>query len=192
MKCLGLVAIVFLLVMAGCNLSDPANEFFAGNEFKNGEIEKTVTVKVNGMETIHGQPELGTIVIVPGLIEVSQFGYMTGFNTIIGKIVPEESTYEIVDWGFAMTDKGPEVYTKAVGKVTGNRGDSKFYEGHLWTYPAMDTSEGYVNITGGTGRFDGASGTLDLLDIVRDPVNNSTSWKVSGGITMVKDGNPTF
>ena len=105
MKTLKFFLIGSLFAVCGCNedvfnTGEPALD--SGK--KSAAVVKTVTVKVNGRVNAIPDPNLPQVTCLPenlGII-LPGGGWASGFSTMIGKFVQEESTYESVNCEFVM------------------------------------------------------------------------------------------
>jgi len=167
MKTLKFFLIGSLFAVCGCNedvfnTGEPALD--SGK--KSAAVVKTVTVKVNGRVNAIPDPNLPQVTCLPenlGII-LPGGGWSSGFTTMIGKFVQEESTYERVNCEFVMTDEGPAVYSECHVIIRGNNGDQMYLVNESWLDLATGKFTGHNVLTGGTGRFEGATGWMEMIN----------------------------
>jgi hypothetical protein len=188
MKTLKFLMIGFLVSSIGCteNIYDPDAGPDQVNK-KSSTVVKTVTIKVNGRVNAIPDPELPQVTCLPenlGII-LPGGGSCSGFSTVIGKFVQEESTYERVNCEFVMTDEGPAVYSESNVIITGNNGDQKYLVNKSWVHLTTGKLSGYSILTGGTGRFEGSEGRIEMTDASIDPETGIGSWGEVGSMVLI-------
>lgn len=180
-------------LLAGCNKTD---EFIENEipELKKAQIEVTVPFEVNLLgeitELIFDDPEcLDEGYPVRAVVET------TGNATHMGKVT---LTFNFCSGGAPDPAIPNSLYTFAAStsEMTAANGDKLFLylEGGTVIYGRTDAHPDYVDdywrgivtITGGTGRFEGASGELQVDDYTTS-IDDYTRHHWTGKITLAKD-----
>ncbi|MEN8201042.1 MAG: hypothetical protein ABFS28_00505 [Bacteroidota bacterium] len=159
-------------------------ELADGNLLKGAHSGKTVTIKAFARLSAVSDPSLPQVTCIPAAygFTLSSGGNISGNVTFQGRINEELSTYVIDDCMFT----GPtQMVVNGHGVMTGMNGDSYNYIA-TYLYDLSDlTFTGTVDLTDGTGRFEGASGHFDMYDGVKDPEGSNT-WKAEGTFTLLR------
>lgn len=155
---------------------------------KKAEVPKTVTIPAHGQVTTipdYTKPLLPCTPPEVGIAVASE-GTATGHCTMTGAFVQEESTFNTYLCNVDLTPEGiPVIYAETDVIVTGNNGDKKFIKSYIWIDAVTNVVTGYHEMTGGTGRFEGISGHVDIIDGRLDPLTGSVTWKESGYMEIV-------
>lgn len=183
-----------LLIYSGCSkeesgdliLEDLVNsqEMADGGSLKGASADKTVTIKAFARLSAIGDPSFPRVTCIPADwgLTLPGGGNISGVVTFQGRINEELSTYVIDDCMFT----GPtQLVVNGHGVMTGMNGDSYNF---ITTYDydlASLTFTGTVDLTDGTGRFEGASGHFDMYDGVVNP-EGANSWKAEGTFTFLR------
>jgi len=157
---------------------------------KKAEVPKTVTIPVHGQVTTfpdYTKPLLPcTSIEIEMEMAVASEGTAKGHSTMIGTFVQEETTFETYLCDVQLTPEGfPVIYTESDVVITGQRGDQKFIKSCMWINVVTNEVTGFNELTGGTGRFEGISGRIDLADGRFDPETGSVCWKEEGYMDRV-------
>lgn len=107
-------------------------------------------------------------------------GWMQGEQTHGGKLIPEQSRWEIPSCTF----NGTETVSDCYGTITVANGDSYFFTAIMTINPFTRAVSCNVNIIGGTGRFEGATGQLTLNGSLGS--GSVVTWSGEGSISFPK------
>ncbi|MEN8156531.1 MAG: hypothetical protein ABFS10_06255 [Bacteroidota bacterium] len=182
-----------LLIFSGCSkeesgdilLEDLVNgqEMAEGGSLKGASADMTLTIKAFARLSAVSDPAIPRVMCVPEAYDfaLAGGGNISGVVTFQGRINQELSTFVIDDCIFT----GPtEMMVYGHGVMTGMNGDSyNFITVHLYDLTNLSFT-GTVDLTGGTGRFEGASGHFDMYDGVND-LEGGSSWKAEGTFTLL-------
>jgi hypothetical protein len=117
-------------------------------------------------------------------VEMCTRGWIRGILSGSGKIVEEQSTYEKQSCDVTMTEAGPVIHNVVTAEVTSANGDKMFAESHTFINPVTGEVWGQTDVLDGTGRYEGATGTMYQLNGKILP-EGGLSWEVEGEITLV-------
>ena len=151
---------------------------------KKAEVPKTVTIPVHGQVTTSPDYTKPLLPCTPieMKVAVASEGTAKGHSTMTGAFVQEESTFETYLCDVQLTPEGiPIIYAESDVVITGQRGDQKFIKSCMWINVVTNVVTGFNELTGGTERFEGISGRVELVDGRFDPETGSVSWKEEGG-----------
>jgi hypothetical protein len=156
------------------------------DNLKSAKIEKTQTFNIKANITAIPNNEGPTITCSeePEVI-MSGGGWVSGQENIFGKIVLEKSTYEKEYCELNMTAEGPVLYTRVNVQLENTHHEKHFVINHHFINLATGDSWGHSELIGGTGRFEGATGTTEMLNVIVDPVTGIGTWDEEGEITLV-------
>jgi hypothetical protein len=179
-----LIGILAFSVACQDNFVEPENELSAVE--KSAKFEKVKTFPVKGWINIIPDPDAPMFSCTPEQfgIEMCSSGWIKGIETILGKIVEEKSTYEKQSCDVTMTDAGPVIHNVVTAKVTYACGDIAFCESHTFINPVTGEVWGQTDVLDGTGRYEGATGTMYQLNGKMLP-EGGLSWEVEGYVTLV-------
>lgn len=155
---------------------------------KKAKAPKTVTIPAHGQVTTFPdltKPPLPCTPTEYGVVVASE-GTCKGHCTMTGTFVQEESTFENYNCEVQLTPEGtPVIYAESDVVITGNSGDQKFIKSCIWIDVATNEVTGFHELTGGTRRFEGISGRIDIVDGRFDPETGSLNWKEDGYMELV-------
>lgn len=177
--------IAITLCAFGCSESvQPAAEAEAiQGAKKKAEKSKIVTIPVHGKVTTIPditKPFL-TCLPVDFNVKVPREGTCTGHSVMTGVFVQEESSFKTNLCRVELSEEGiPVIYAESDVVITGNRGDKKSITSYMRINVVNFVVTGYNEVTGGTGRFEGASGEINIVDGRFDPETGQVSWKEEG------------
>lgn len=128
----------------------------------------TVPFKFDGVIITNPSPEV-ICTPIPGegdefpLIKHSRFGWVQGHQTHGGRLITEQSTWEISS---CYSDFATMLnYSQIDGVNTVANGDSYTYSCTMTTDLSARTVTLDITVTGGTGRFEGATGRVVLSGV---------------------------
>lgn len=178
-----LIGILVLSVACQDEFVEPENDLMIGT--KSAKYEKVKTFHVKGWINIIPDPEAPMFACtgVPP-IEMCSSGWIKGRQTILGKIIQEKSTYEKKSCDVEMTNEGPVVHNVVTAEVMYACGDMTVCESHTYINVVTEEVWGHTDILYGTGRFEGATGTMYQLNGKMLP-DGGLSWEVDGEIILV-------
>ncbi|WP_321368021.1 hypothetical protein [uncultured Draconibacterium sp.] len=152
---------------------------------KSAKFEKIKTFNIKSHITVIPNNEAPTITCNPETIVMSGSGWVSGQESIFGKIVQEKSIYEKEYCELTMTMDGPVLYTKVNVLLHNTTNEKQFVINHHFINIATGESWGNSELTGGTGRFEGATGYTEMLNVIIDPVTGIGTWDEEGEITLI-------
>lgn len=163
--------VILVAIAAGCT-KDPVNETATG-QFKSSEV-KTVPLHAD-IYAIVTQEESG----------VAFLGNLAGNMSHLGQLITENSTFERTYFEFR---EGPAIYWEMIGDVAAANGDLLHYT--LWGLYNITLNQyaSTVTYSGGTGRFENASGFLDITGYV-DQQTGYLMMDGEGSLTTVGSNN---
>lgn len=178
-----LIGMLILAVACQDEFVEPENDLMIGT--KSAKYGKTKTFHVKGWINIIPDPDAPVFICTGDLpIEMCSSGWIKGRETILGKIVEEKSTYEKQSCNVEMTSEGPVVHNVVTADVMYACGDITVCESHTFINVATGEVWGHTDILSGTGRFEGATGTLYQLNGEMLP-DGGLSWEVDGEVLLV-------
>jgi hypothetical protein len=147
-------------------------------EKKYGAIPEGVKVPMKGV--FYGIPTSQNTTCTP----VPTLGSMDigGSATHLGDLQFDHSFWNNTDCSFdaatmVVTQKGP-------GQLMADNGDILYIYAVVYVHPLTNTFDGTTDFTGGTGRFEGATGHVDLLNGIIGP--EKLTWTTDGWIIFKK------
>jgi hypothetical protein len=155
---------------------------------KSAKFEKTKTFQIGGWITIVANPEMPEMACNPvgANVLLKGSGWVSGQENILGRIDPENSTYETEYCELEINEEGhPFVYARTKVILQRMNGDKLFLVNHMWIDAMSGDISGYSDITDGTGRFEGAVGQTSMLNGTVDTEKGIGSWEEDGEITLV-------
>ena len=157
------------------------------NNLKSAKYEKTQTFQVKGWAEVIPDWNAGTFTCNPEElgIEFCTRGWVNGHVNILGTIVREQSTYEKQSCDVTMTEEGPVVLNVVTADILRTNGNRTFVVCHMWINVATGEIWGQNDLTGGTGRFEGITGTTYIRNAKIIHETGGISWKEDGFITLV-------
>ena len=143
------------MILLGFSIDSQTGEnAFLKKEMKEGIV---VPLKFNGVIIPNPNAQLTDCSGTPA-ISHSRYGHLKGNQTHGGALITEESTYEIISCNTA----GYTNYSQVTGRNTVANGDYYNYTCNM----TIEITTGFVrleiNISGGSGRFEGAMGNAVL------------------------------
>lgn len=187
MKRVYLLTAGFLILAVACqdNFVEPGNDLTPVT--KSAKIEKTITFHIKGC--VNAIPNNNGPVILCSPAEagvaVPGSGRVSGHENILGKFDPENSTFEKEYCEFTMTPEGPVIYMNTNVILQNMSGEKMFVKNHMWFNVMTGDISGYSDVIEGTGRFEGVTGSADMMNATIDPVTGIGSWEEEGYITLV-------
>ena len=191
MKRLSMFLTVFaiLLMISGCNKDDIFTQ--SDNSL---ELKKAM-VPIPSKAELCAVPDMESELILkplPGLDPLDPSSYVTSRMIIsgnasgMGKIDPAMSYYDIEVFELIFENDIPFLYQTGMGILVGANGDSYSYT--WWAKASIPTLEyvGGSTIVSGTGRFEGASGTSDMVGMF-DEVSLQNCWTLQGYIEFGRE-----
>ena len=163
----------------------PENEDLQAEELlKSAKAGETITIKAYArLFAIHNE-DMPYITCIPEeyQLKMHSSGFAGGYTTLLGKVNLDSSPWYREN---CMLGPGPtEVTVDGYGQVMGAHGDMYNYEMQYVADLAQMTFTGSLEVTGGTGRFEGASGHFDLYNGVLD--EHGGSWEARGYLVLIK------
>ena len=180
------------LIFSGCSKEEAEGivpedlineqELVEGSLLKSDHHDKTVTIEAFARLHSTSDPTSPRVTCIPEDygFSLSGEGNIGGVVTFQGRINEELSTFVIDECMFT----GPaEMVVNGHGVMTGMNGDSYNYiSTYLFDLITLSFT-GTVDLTGGTGRFEGASGHFDMYDGLNNP-DGTASWQAEGTFTF--------
>lgn len=186
MRTTRLLIMFFVTLLIACNDVPSFEDENVSSDpmFKKGNSEATVTIKSIARLSATSDISLPLITCVPEYANVMMHsgGWVSGDCTMLGKVNPDSSTYvrESCELGPGPT----QVTIYARGQMMGARGDKYYINIYQVADMATMTFYGHVEVNGGTGRFEGATGYFDMIDGVINETGGY--WRASGTLTLLK------
>jgi hypothetical protein len=186
MKTLIYLFVVVMLLFAGCAKDD----MFTSNMKTPSPELKRANVPVPMKTDLCAVPDPTSSPILkpkPGLDPNDPNSYIpsvmiiSGTGTHLGKIDSEKSYYRIEVFSLTMVNGVLHAYQAGDGFLAGSNGDGFNYT--WWAKTSMTTLEyfGETILVGGTGKFEGCSGTTIMAGKV-DQLNGTNCWTADGHI----------
>lgn len=184
--------IIFLLVGAlifnfACQKESIESENDLINKTEKVVDGKTKTFNLKGIVSAIPNNEGNQIACLPvesGVIMASN-GWVHGQENIFGKFDPENSTYDKEFCEFAITPYGPELYTRTNVILQRMNGEQMFVKNYMWINLTNGEISGYSDVIGGTGRFEGAAGSAEMLNGTVDLATGIGNWEEDGYLTLI-------
>lgn len=180
------------LIISGCSKEntddfvqeDLANEveLAEGGELKCTRGDGTITIRVFARLSSTSDLSLPPVTCVPEEygFTLAGGGNTSGYATLLGRVNEELSTYVLDDCAFASQT---QLVLNSHGQMSGRRGDLYYINVVNNIDLTTQTFTGTVVIEGGTGRFEGATGTVHMVDGVMHG-DGTSSWKGYGTMTL--------
>jgi len=180
-----LVGILAFSVACQDDLVEPENDLAPG--IKSAKYGKTQTFQIKGWARAIPDLESPMFICTPEElgIEGCSKGWLSGHENILGKIVQEESNYKKLLCDLMMINERPVLYDEMSADILRINGDRTFGTAHIWTDVTNGEIWGDYDFDGGTGRFEGITGTINMLNASYDPDTGVMSWDEEGEITLV-------
>lgn len=104
---------------------------------------------------------------------------ISGTGTHLGRLDAEKSFYEIQTFELIYEDDTPFFYQTGTGLMVAANGDSQSYT--WWAKASLPNLDyvGKIEINGGTGKFEGCTGTVDMIGKI-DQVSMTNCWTAEG------------
>ncbi|KJF44765.1 hypothetical protein [Draconibacterium sediminis] len=157
------------------------------DSLKSAKLEKTQTFKIKGWAEVIPDWDSGMFPCTPedyGIAFCTR-GWVTGHENILGTVVQEESTYEKVSCDVTITPDGPVAHNVVSADVLRTNGNRTYVICHMYINVATGDIWGHNDLVGGTGRFEGVSGTTQILEAVMVSETGGITWKEEGEITLI-------
>lgn len=180
-----LIGILALSVACQDNFVEPENDLSTFT--KSAKVEKIKTFQIKGWVTATPYadvPEIACNPVGTG-VNIKGVGWVSGHDNIFGKFDPENSTFQNETCDFMMTEEGPVIYAKTNVILQRMNGDQMFGVNHMWINPSTGEISGFTEITDGTGRFKGVTGSTNMVNGSIDLATGIASWEEDGEITLV-------
>ena len=157
------------------------------NSLKSAKYEKTKTFLVKGWAEVIDDPNAPLFTCTPEDfgIQLCSSGWVRGHENILGKFIQEQSTYEKQSCDVTMINDEPVVNNIVKVDVLRVNGDWTYATNHTFINIATGEIWGYSDYTGGTGRFEGITGTTYMRNASMDPETGNLSFDEEGEITLV-------
>jgi len=177
MKARILILTALVVFALGCE-KDP---FLSGGP----DFDKGKRGKVNSDLVLPFKASFSTIPDAPQPIgeglEVSLGGLISGNGTHVGRINASESRYFVTG-----LDLSGDLFTQTIaGSIAAANGDAYTYTGVASISLTNGSLTGTMDFTGGTGRFEGVSGSIVIRGIA-NPVTSEASFTGEGTIIFPK------
>lgn len=179
-----LIGILVFSVACQDNFVEPENDLMVGT--KSAKDGKVKTFHVKGWTKIIPDESAGRFqceTFGPAY-DMCASGWLAGHSNILGKVIPEQSTYTKLYCDLMLIDEVPVVYNEVSADILLATGERVYGFGFVWINTETGEVTGRVEYTGGTGRFDGISGTAQILNGVVLP-EGGLYWESEGEITLV-------
>ena len=161
MKTLIYLFLVAMLLFAGCAKDEMFDQKSNNLELKKAKVP--IPMKADFCMTpdlnvppvhIEGLPWDKPEYYLPG------GGWISGHATHMGEIIMEKSTQKITSAKFV---PGVGVVSYSEGIITAANGDYYSFKAIMYSNPQNKTFTGTVEMFGGTGKFEGATGTVEMI-----------------------------
>ena len=172
-----------LFVMSSCN--DYFSDDSEVNELKSAKKEKYVTIKIHARLSSTVNYAVPMISCVPEIAEVAVAGagWIDGHSSLLGNVNQEESTYIITNCEFDPSTMTVSAF--GTSQMVGANGDMYYLDVVEFIDLTTMNFTGYVDLTGGTGKFKDATGHVEMINgLVND--DGSGSWEGYGEIILKK------
>lgn len=179
-----LLGVLILAVSCQDNFVDPENDLSTIE--KSAKFEKIKTFEVKGWTQIipdETAPMFECMPVEAG-VEMCSSGWLAGHLNILGKVVQEESTYEKLYCELMMTPEGPVIYNEVSAELQFATGGHVSGFGFVWINTVTGEVTGYAEYVSGTGRFEGITGTTQVVNGKVLP-DGGLYWDSVGEITLV-------
>lgn len=189
MKSILSFCMILMMMLIACN-SDP---FVQDEPF----MLKKANVPIPMKADFCAVPDMSSTMIlipIPGLDPNDPYNYMpskmfvSGNATLMGQVITEKSICEVTEFTFLLeTDEQnnavPFLMQKGTGVMTAANGDN--YQIHWWVKTSLPSWNyiGEVEIHDGTGKFEGATGTVSMIGKI-DLATHTNCWTADGQIVF--------
>jgi len=186
MKRLFILLIGLLAFSLACqnDFVEPENDLTLST--KSAKYEKVKTFHVKGWINIIPDPEAPMFTCMPEQagVEMCSSGWIRGSSTILGRVIEEKSTYEKQGCDVMMINDEPVIHNVVTAEVMYACGDITLCESQTFINTVTGEVWGQTDVLDGTGRFKGATGTINQLNGKILP-EGGLSWDEDGYITLV-------
>lgn len=177
-----ILTVILIFIFASC----AKDEIF--DESKNLPELKKAKVAIPLKADLCAVPDMESSLIlkpIPGLDPADPSSYITsrmiisGTGSHLGRVDSKESFCVVETFKMIFEGGVPFLYQIGIGHMVAANGDS--YDYTWWvkaSLPKLDYIGG-VEITGGTGKFEGCSGSADMIGKF-DEVNKTNCWTAEG------------
>jgi hypothetical protein len=184
MKKLMFIMIASFLIMFGCSKDDPMTEGNANavsdQNLKCKPQSLTLPMKVWFSSTPDmNVPPLACAPVEYGMALAGGM-WVSGHATFVGKVNTKKS---YCTWNECYFSGPGQLTSTMAGTITAADGSSFFYTGTCITNMSDLTFTGPITTTGGTGRFKGCTGLVEMTGKM-DPTTGGGSWTAVGTITF--------
>ena len=156
MKTLKILLVIAFVIFSGFS-----------RESQNGRTKEGIVVPMKVSCTILPDDTGGLLTCtnnVPG-IDLRNSGFLAGNQTHGGKLITEQSTWQILRCRNDLADGGIINTAEIVGENTVANGDTYTYSCKMFTFIPSGRVILKVTLSGGTGRFEGATGVIDMTGV---------------------------
>lgn len=177
-----LIGILILCVACQDDFVEPENT----DVTKSAKYEKIKSFEVKGWTQIIPDETAGRFqceTFGPEF-DMCASGWLAGQLNILGKVDQEHSTYTKLYCELMMTPEGPVVYNEVSAVVQGVSGEKVFGLGFVWINTVTSEVTGHSDYIGGTGRFEGMTGSTQVVNGTVLP-DGGLYWDSVGSITLV-------
>ncbi len=177
MKTLIYLFAIAMFLFAGCAKDEMFDQNSNNLELKKAKVPIPVKADFCAIPDMKVPPVSvstpgGTITLPGGM-------YVSGTCSHMGRVNEEKSYCKVETLTFMMEDSKPYLMETGTGIMTAANGDN--YKITWWVKTSLISWEymGEVEMFDGTGKFEGCSGTTDMVGAV-DMVNNTNCWTGTG------------
>ena len=153
---------------------------------KSAKYEKVKTFQVKGWTEIIPDETAGRFQCATfgPPYDMCASGWLDGHSNILGKVIQEQSTYTKLYCELMMIDEVPVVYNEVSADILLVTGERIYGLGFVWINTVTGEVTGHTEYTGGTGRFEGITGSTQIFNGVVLP-EGGLYWDSEGVITLI-------
>ncbi len=177
-----LIGLLILAVACQDDFVEPENALTT----KSAKYEKTKTHHVKGWSQIIPDESAGRFqceTFGPPF-DMCAAGWIAGHSNILGKMIQEESTYQKLYCELQLISGEPVVYNEVSAEVKLVSGEKIFALAYVSINTVTGEVTGHTDYIGGTGRFEGITGTIQIVNGRALP-DGGLYWDSEGEITLV-------
>ncbi len=185
MKTLIYLFAVVMLLFAGCAKDEMFDQNSNNPELKKAKVPIPMKADFCAIPDMN-VPPVSTIIPGQGPMYLPGGMFVTGTCTHMGRVNSEKSYCKVDELTFIMDEGKPYLLETGTGIMTAANGDS--YKITWWVKTSLPDMNyvGEVEMFDGTGKFEGCSGTVDMLGAV-DLVNQTNCWTGTGWMEFESD-----
>lgn len=189
MKAILSFCMILMMMLIACN-SDP---FVQDEPFMLKKANVPIPMKADFC-TVPDMSSTMILIPIPGLDPNDPNNYMpskmfvSGNATLMGQVITEKSICEVTEFTFFLetddqNNSVPFLMQKGTGVMTAANGDN--YQIHWWVKTSLPSWNyiGEVEIHDGTGKFEGATGTVSMIGKI-DLATQANCWTADGQIVF--------